>query len=204
MAKLEPEYYDAKCPRCNHITMAKKAFFEPFLNNLVLLIHCEECHWKISFDNPWFSEKRLEREQYFIEIAKLTAKRSTCRVQVGAIAVKDKRIIMSGYNGGLPGEDHCIDKGCIIRDGHCIRTIHAEQNLITQCAKHGISLQGATIFCTHYPCDKCYRILAAVGVKEIIYEQDYKNEESYRLNSIKCYSIQTLYPDSIAKIGDLI
>lgn len=134
---------------------------------------------------------RIDRTEYYLEIAKLTSKRSTCRVQVGAIAVKDKRVIMSGYNGGLSGKAHCLDVGCKMVDNHCIRTIHAEQNLITQCAKAGISLDGANIFVTHCPCMNCIKLLIASGVKIIFYIEDYGNlAESWDILELKRGDIQ--------------
>ncbi len=117
---------------------------------------------------------RPTRDEYFMDIAKLTAKRSTCdRAMVGAVAVKDNRIIMSGYNGSPKGLAHCTEASHLMVEGHCIRTVHAEQNVITQCAKKGISLERATIYVTHFPCMLCCKLLLSAGVKEVLYDQIY-------------------------------
>ena len=119
---------------------------------------------------------RLDRTTYFMQIAKLTAQRGTCpRKMVGAVAVKDNRIIMSGYNGSISGGAHCEDVGCIIHDNHCIRVIHSEMNIICECAKAGISLNNATIYCTLEPCYNCLIALIAAGVSTIIYQDSYKD-----------------------------
>ena len=122
-------------------------------------------------------EKANERptwEQYFKELAILTSSRSVCpRLKVGCILVNDNRIISQGYNGYLPGCPHEI----IMRDGHNIATVHAEQNAITDCAKRGVSCNNATAYITHYPCYNCAKLLCASGIKNIYYINDYKNDE---------------------------
>jgi dCMP deaminase len=106
-----------------------------------------------------------------MQIAELTALRGTCdRAQVGAIAVKNNRIICSGYNGSPSGLAHCSQVGHLFDGNHCIRTIHAEMNLICQAAKMGISLNDATIYCTHQPCFFCLQHLINVGVLKIYYK----------------------------------
>jgi dCMP deaminase len=116
---------------------------------------------------------RLNWDDYFIEIAQVTAKRSACeRLQVGCILVKDKRIISQGYNGFLPGCPH----QSIIRNNHEEATVHAEQNAIADCAKRGVSCKGSTAYITHYPCIICTRILLAAGIESIKYLHDYKND----------------------------
>lgn len=113
-------------------------------------------------------------DEYFKEIVQVTAKRSPCeRLNVGCILVKDNRIISQGYNGFLPGCEH----KSIVRDGHEQSTVHAEQNALCDCAKRGVSCEGATAFITHYPCIICTRLLLAAGIKEIKYIFDYKNDE---------------------------
>ncbi len=115
---------------------------------------------------------RPTREQYYMDLAFATAKRSTCdRAQVGAIAVKDKRIIATGYNGSPSGLPHCSEVGHQLLKEHCIRTVHAEQNIICQCAKDGVALKGATIYCTHQPCFDCLKLLISAGVKAILFDK---------------------------------
>ena len=112
--------------------------------------------------------------EYFKEIVQITSKRSSCnRLQVGCLLVKDNRIISQGYNGFLPGLPH----ESIIRDNHEQATVHAEQNAISDCAKRGVSCLESIAYITHYPCINCFKILAASGIKEIKYINDYKNDE---------------------------
>lgn len=113
-------------------------------------------------------------EEYFTSLAKVTATRSACeRLQVGCVLVKDNRIVSQGYNGYLPGCEHKQ----VMRDGHEIATVHAEQNAVTDCARRGVSCDGSTAYITHYPCINCSKILCAAGIKEIKYINDYRNDE---------------------------
>ena len=94
-------------------------------------------------------EKRIPWDQYFMLQAVLLSLRSTCtRLSVGAILVRDQRMIAGGYNGSVSGDKHCIDDGCYMVDGHCLRTIHAEMNAVLQCAKFGIPTDGAELYVT--------------------------------------------------------
>ena len=116
-------------------------------------------------------------DEYFMATAFLIATRSSCdRLQVGCVIVSGKkkknRIISAGYNGFLPGAPH-ISR---IRDNHEQGTVHAEQNAIVDAAKRGVSVQGSTIYITHFPCINCTKILAAAGVSAIKYYSDYKND----------------------------
>ncbi|WP_048152581.1 deoxycytidylate deaminase [Palaeococcus ferrophilus] len=120
---------------------------------------------------------RPTKDEYFMLIAKLVSLRATCpRLRVGAVAVKDGYILATGYNGAPRGMDHCIDVGCLIVDGHCHRAVHAEQNVIAMAARKGISLEGATLYVTHFPCDTCFKIVLNAGIREIVYEEMYPNE----------------------------
>lgn len=135
---------------------------------------------------------RTTRDEYYMAIAELTAKRSTCdRANVGAIAIKDKRIIMSGYNGSPSGIAHCNEVGHMLHNGHCIATVHAEQNIIANAAKHGISLEGCTIYVTHQPCFYCLKLLISAGVKYVIYKNSYYDnltpESYYKLIHVSKY-----------------
>lgn len=140
-------------------------------------------------------KKRIDWDQYFMIQATLLASRSTCnRLSVGAVLVRDKRIIAGGYNGSVSGDEHCIDEGCYLVDGHCVRTIHAEMNAILQCARFGISSDGASLYVTDFPCLQCTKSLLQAGIKEINYIRNYHNDEyakrliklkGVRLNQIK-------------------
>ncbi|EHO54014.1 ComE operon protein 2 [Lentilactobacillus kisonensis F0435] len=122
-------------------------------------------------------DKRIKWDQYFMMQAVLLASRSTCeRLSVGAVIVRDKRIIAGGYNGSVAGDDHCIDVGCYLVDGHCVRTIHAEMNAILQCAKFGESTDGAEIYVTDFPCLQCTKMLLQAGIRKINYLRNYHND----------------------------
>lgn len=111
-----------------------------------------------------------------MEVARLFAYQSTCnRGQVGAVIVQDKRIVSCGYNGSPPGQPHCLDVGCDPPDG-CLRTIHAEANAILWAARHGTSLNGATMYATHAPCLTCAQAIAASGIKRFVYNRAYRLE----------------------------
>lgn len=117
-----------------------------------------------------------------MDIAFLVAKRSTClRRKVGAIAVADKRILATGYNGAPSGLAHCLDVGCLreelgVASGErheLCRGLHAEQNVIIQAAYHGVSIKGATIYCTNLPCSICSKMLINAGIRDIVYQEGY-------------------------------
>ena len=113
-------------------------------------------------------------DEYFLEIAKVVAKRSTCdRAHVGAVIAKNKVILSTGYNGAPRGLAHCVDVGHEIIDGHCIRTAHAEANAIAQAAKNGTQIEGASIYLTNSPCYDCFKIMVNAGIKEVIYGNFY-------------------------------
>lgn len=102
--------------------------------------------------------------------------RSTCsRLRVGAVVVRDRIIIGTGYNGSLPGEPHCDDVGCKLEKGRCVRTSHAERNALAQCNKMGISTMDACIYVTHFPCLDCMKQIIQSGIKRIVYLDDYNN-----------------------------
>ena len=121
-------------------------------------------------------------ETYFMDIAELVAKRSTClRRAVGCVVVKDKRILSTGYNGAPTGIKHCIETGCLreklnVPSGErheLCRGIHAEQNAIIQAAFHGVSIKGATLFCTNQPCLICAKMIINAGIIKIYYRDGY-------------------------------
>ena len=120
--------------------------------------------------------------EYFMDITRLVAKRSTClRRHVGAILVKDKRILATGYNGAPAGMKHCEEIGCLREDAsipsgerhELCRALHAEQNAIIQAAYHGISINGSILYCTNKPCVICTKMIINAGIKIIYYEDGY-------------------------------
>lgn len=130
-------------------------------------------------------KKRPSWDQYFMEIAHLVAGRSTClRRKVGAVVVRDNRILATGYNGAPSGLTHCLEAGCLreemgIPSGErheLCRGLHAEQNAIIQAAVYGIPIGGATFYLTNQPCSLCAKMLANAGVKRVVYAGDYPDE----------------------------
>ena len=124
-------------------------------------------------------------DEYFMEITRLVARRSTClRRQVGAVLVKDKNILATGYNGAPSGVAHCLDVGCLrekmnIPSGErheLCRGLHAEQNAIIQAAKHGTNIDGATLYCTTMPCIICTKMIINAGITKVIYGEGYADE----------------------------
>lgn len=121
-------------------------------------------------------------DEYFLEVAEVVSRRSTClRRQIGAVIVRDRRILTTGYNGAPSGLAHCLDIGCL-RDERGVesgtrqelcRALHAEMNAIIQAAQHGVSTKGATLYCTSQPCSVCARILINAGISRIVYTGDY-------------------------------
>lgn len=113
-------------------------------------------------------------DDYFLKVAMLVSERATCpRMHVGCVLVKDKHVVATGYNGSIPGDEHCEDDGCLIVDNHCVRTIHAEMNAIIQCAINGTNPRGSTAYITNMPCTTCAKALVGAGVKEIVVFSDY-------------------------------
>jgi len=122
--------------------------------------------------------------QYFLTITRTVAERSTClRAKVGAVIVRDKNILATGYNGAPAGMPHCLDAGCLVYtsrtpsgevEENCFRTIHAEINAIAQAAKNGASIRDADIYITHTPCIHCVKVLINTGIRRIFYEREYK------------------------------
>lgn len=136
------------------------------------------------------SDSRPSWEEYFMSITELVAQRSTClRRKVGAILVRDKRIIATGYNGAPSGIRHCLDVGCLreqqgIPSGErheLCRGLHAEQNAIIQAALHGVGVAGATLFCTNMPCSICSKMLINARIEKIYYREGYADTLSTSL-----------------------
>jgi len=124
------------------------------------------------------TERRPDWDTYFTNIAEQVASRSTCeRAMVGAVLVKDNRILSTGYNGSPPGEPHCDDIECLMENGHCERTVHAETNAIAQAAKFGISVNGSTMYIWSYrydtdgpakSCVKCSQVMKSAGIIRVV------------------------------------
>ena len=145
----------------------------------VITDYSTEEYYKYFWNEKPEEPKRTRKpwDQYFIEQAIHVAERGTCsRARVGCVLVKENRVIATGYNGSPKGMPHCDDIGHLMKDGHCVRTNHAEENALLQCARLGISSEGATAYVTHEPCLYCTRQLNQAGIKRIVYVKPYPND----------------------------
>jgi dCMP deaminase len=122
------------------------------------------------------SDQRADWHTYFMNIARQVATRSTCdRKHVGAVIVRARTILSTGYNGSIRGLAHCDEVGHLMEDGHCVRTVHAEANAIAQAARNGVAIEGAEIYITASPCWGCFRLLANSGIQRIHYGEFYRD-----------------------------
>ena len=119
---------------------------------------------------------RSSWDQYFMDIAKQVATRATCdRKHVGAVIVRGRTILSTGYNGSIRGLPHCDDVGHMMENGHCVATVHAEANAIIQAATNGVSIDGATIYTTASPCWPCFKLIANAGLVRIVFGEFYRD-----------------------------
>ena len=152
-------------------------------------------------------------DEYFLELARTVALRSTCdRGRSGCVISKDKRILCTGYVGSPPGMPHCDEVGHLLRkvvdeDGtvreHCMRTIHAEQNALFQAARFGISLEGAIMYCKMEPCRVCAMGIVASGIKKVVCEKRYHAAGDSREIFAKCKVELVVLKDEVEKYGVL-
>lgn len=135
-------------------------------------------------------DNRIDWDQYFMTQATMLSLRSTCtRLSVGAVIVRDRRVIAGGYNGSVSGDVHCIDEGCYLVEGHCVRTIHAEMNAVLQCAKFGVATDGAEVYVTDFPCLQCTKMLLQSGIIKINYLRNYHNDQ-YAVELLKRKNVE--------------
>jgi dCMP deaminase len=142
-------------------------------------------------------------------ITREVAERSTCtRAKVGAVIVRDRNILATGYNGSPAGLPHCIDVGCLVYESrtpdggieqNCYRTIHAEINAITQAAKNGAAIRDADIYVTHTPCIHCMKVLINTGIRTVFYEKEYKRDT---INDLLKYARVKLVQIKLDEAGD--
>ena len=126
--------------------------------------------------------KRASWDEYFMRIAMAAATRSTCdRKHVGAVIVRDKTILSTGYNGSIRGLPHCDEVGHMMENTHCVATVHAEANAIIQAAKHGTMINGADIYITASPCWNCFKLIANSGIRRIFYCEFYRDERIIKI-----------------------
>jgi dCMP deaminase len=125
---------------------------------------------------------RASWDEYFMNIAREVSTRSTCdRKFVGAVIVRDKSILATGYNGSIRGLPHCDEEGHLMEDGHCVRTVHAEANAIVQAARHGVRIEGATIYVTASPCWSCFRLIANAGIARVCFGEFYREPRIFEV-----------------------
>jgi dCMP deaminase len=123
---------------------------------------------------------RANWDEYFMRIALQVATRATCdRKHVGALIVRGKNILATGYNGSIGGLGHCDEEGHMLEDGHCVRTIHAEANAVIQAARNGVRIEGAGIYVTASPCFSCFKLIANAGLRRIVYGEFYRDQRIF-------------------------
>jgi len=121
--------------------------------------------------------QRVSWDRYFMNLAVQVATRSTCpRKNVGAVIVRDKTILSTGYNGSIRGASHCTESGCLMENNHCIRTVHAEANALVQAARHGVRLEGAEVYVTASPCFNCFKLIVNAGIQTVHYGEFYRDD----------------------------
>jgi len=125
-------------------------------------------------------DTRVSWDQYFMNIAQVVASRSTCpRKFVGAVIVRDKTILSTGYNGSIRGMPHCSEDGHMMENDHCVATIHAEANAIIQAETNGVMIDGGTIYVPASPCWNCFKQIANAGIRRIVYGEFYRDERIF-------------------------
>jgi dCMP deaminase len=135
-------------------------------------------------------------DEYFMQIAQDVSTRATClRRLVGAVIVMDKRILTTGYNGAPHGLPHCTEVGCKMQDGHCVRTLHAEQNAIVQGSLYGVSLKGASLYVTCQPCNNCAKMIINAGIRKVVFDGEYPDDFAMELFSQAGLEIIRLKPE---------
>ncbi len=128
------------------------------------------------------TRKRVDWHTYFMEIAQVVSSRSTCpRKHVGAVIVRDRTILSTGYNGSVRGLPHCDEVGCDIVNGHCERTVHAEANAIIQAARNGVQIAGAELYTTASPCWWCFKLIANSGIARVYFGEFYRDDRCLHL-----------------------
>src|SRR4051812_39495811 len=125
---------------------------------------------------------RADWDSYFMEIARVVASRATCdRKLVGALLVRDRMILSTGYNGSIRGMPHCSEVGHLMENEHCVATIHAEANAVLQAARNGVGIDGADLYTTASPCWPCFKLVANAGIKRIVYGEFYRDDRIFEV-----------------------
>ena len=123
---------------------------------------------------------RASWDRYFMDIAKVVSSRATCdRKHVGAVIVRDRNILATGYNGSIRGMPHCTEVGHMMENDHCVATIHAEANAIIQAAKSGVVIDAGTVYVTASPCWTCFKQIANAGIRRVVYGEFYRDQRIF-------------------------
>jgi dCMP deaminase len=126
---------------------------------------------------------RATWDEYFMNIARVVATRATCdRKHVGAVIVRDRSILATGYNGSIRGMPHCDEVGHLMEEGHCVRTVHAESNAIAQAASNGVRIEKSSIYVTASPCWGCFRLIANSGIVRIAFGEFYRDPKIFEFS----------------------
>jgi dCMP deaminase len=135
-----------------------------------------------SFEDERAMRERDSWDEYFMRIARDVASRATCdRKHVGAVVVRDRCILATGYNGSIRGLPHCNEAGHMMEEGHCVRTLHAEANAIIQAARHGVRIEAADIYVTASPCWGCFKMIANAGLRRVVFGEFYRDERIFEM-----------------------
>lgn len=142
---------------------------------------------------------RASWDEYFMAIAREVATRSTCeRKHVGAVIVREKMILATGYNGSIRGLPHCDDEGHLMEDGHCVRTVHAEANAIVQAARNGMRVEDSGIYVTASPCFGCFKLVANSGIRRIVFGEFYRDHRIFEFSKLLGIELVHLEPEAVA------
>jgi len=132
-----------------------------------------------------------------MEIARVVASRATCdRRHVGAVLVRDRTILSTGYNGSIRGLPHCSEVGHMMENGHCVATVHAEANAIIQAAKNGVAIDGATLYTSHSPCWPCFQLIGNAGITRIVFGEFYRDARIFEFANKLGIALHGLGPDA--------
>ena len=139
---------------------------------------------------------RASWDEYFMKIAETVASRATCdRKHVGAVIVRDRAILATGYNGSVAGLEHCDEAGHMMESDHCVRTIHAEANAVIQAARNGVRIEAAEIYVTASPCWQCFKMIANAGLRRIAFGEFYRDPRIYEYSTRLSIALTHVKPD---------
>lgn len=146
---------------------------------------------------------RSSWDQYFMDIARQVATRATCdRKHVGAVIVRDRTILSTGYNGAIRGLPHCDEVGHMMENGHCVATVHAEANAILQAAKNGVGIDGSTLYTTASPCWPCFKLIANAGCEQIVFAEFYRDPRIFEYAARLKLTLVSLDPKGLGPVPE--